>query len=278
MASHPNKQSHSRVSEPYSTFMQYEIDTFIRDGFVRIDNAFSPETAAAAREILWRDSGCDPNDYSTWTKPVVRLWDYPQEPFREAANTQILHSAFDALVGKGRWVPRESLGTFPIRFPHPDDPGDTGWHVDASFPSDPPTDNYVHWRVNINSKGRALLMLFLFSDVSESDAPTRIRIGSHQAVARLLAPAGEEGMSMIELSTAASPVTVGAEEVLATGDAGTVYLCHPFLLHAAQPHRGKTPRFMAQPPLFPRFPFNLTRSDANYSPVEQAVRLSLNMS
>src|SRR3954464_11464277 len=97
-----------------------QIDTFISDGFLRIDNAFSPETAAAAREILWRDSGCDPHDRSTWTKPVIRLLDYPQQPFQEAANTPVLHSAFDALVGKGRWVPRESLGTFPIRFPHRD--------------------------------------------------------------------------------------------------------------------------------------------------------------
>lgn len=39
------------------------------------------------------------------------------------------------------------------------------------------------------------------------------------------------------------------EEALATGAAGTVYLCHPFLVHAAQPHRGKEVRFLAQPPL-----------------------------
>ncbi len=37
------------------------------------------------------------------------------------------------------------------------------------------------------------------------------------------------------------------EVALATGEAGTVYLCHPFLVHAAQIHRGKRPRFMAQP-------------------------------
>jgi hypothetical protein len=34
-------------------------------------------------------------------------------------------------------------------------------------------------------------------------------------------------------------------------DTGTVYLCHPFLVHAAQIHRGSQPRFMAQPPLLP---------------------------
>jgi hypothetical protein len=34
---------------------------------------------------------------------------------------------------------------------------------------------------------------------------------------------------------------------LATGQAGDVYLCHSFLVHAAQRHRATTPRFRAQP-------------------------------
>jgi hypothetical protein len=261
-----------------STLTQSEIDQFIRDGFVRVDNAFATETAAAGREILWRDTGCNPDDRATWTKPVIRLWDYPQEPFRVAVNTQVLHRAFDALVGEGRWLPRESLGTFPIRFPHPDAPGDTGWHVDASFAPDPPVDDYLQWRINVRSKGRALLMLFLFSDVGEDDAPTRIRIGSHLPVARLLAKAGEQGMSALELASKAVPATEGMNEAVATGEAGTVFLCHPFLLHAAQAHRGKIPKFMAQPPLFSRVPFELNRADGDYPPVERAIRIGLDIS
>jgi hypothetical protein len=38
-------------------------------------------------------------------------------------------------------------------------------------------------------------MLFLFSDVGQDDAPTRIRIGSHLDMARFLEPAGQAGMS-----------------------------------------------------------------------------------
>ena len=35
---------------------------------------------------------------------------------------------------------------------------------------------------------------------------------------------------------------------LATGRAGDVFLCHPFLVHAASwPHRGHLPRMIAQP-------------------------------
>jgi hypothetical protein len=57
---------------------------------------------------------------------------------------------------------------------------------------------------------------------------------------------------------------------LATGEAGSVYVCHPFLVHAAQMHRGSVPRFMAQPPLHPAEPFRLDRVDGDYSPVEMA--------
>lgn len=250
-------------------------EQFVRDGFVKIEAAFSTEIAQEASAILWQETDCDPDDPRTWTRPVVRIADCAQEPFRKAANTEVLHAAFDDLVGENRWVPRESIGGFVIRFPHPDDPGDTGWHVDASFPPDRSTDTYFDWRVNLRSQGRALLMLFLFSDVTEQDAPTRIRLGSHLTVARLLAPAGEDGMSMIELSKLADRQTEGMPEALATGPARTVYLCHPFLVHAGQAHHGSAPRFLGQPPLYPRVPFELEREDGDYSPVERAIRLGL---
>jgi len=245
---------------------------FIEDGFVRLPGAFSREVADAARAILWRDTGCSPDDPGTWTRPVVRLGMYGQEPFVSAANTPVLHAAFDALVGAGRWLPRDSLGTFPVRFPSAADPGDAGWHVDVSFGYDDP--DFLNWRANVRSRGRALLMLFLFSDVGGDDAPTRIRAGSHLEIARALAPAGEAGLSLRELAADGFAGTAHCREVLATGEAGTVYLCYPFLVHAAQPHRGRAPRFMAQPPLLPASPdgLDLEHGDA---PVERAIRLAL---
>jgi len=247
-----------------------QIKNFIQEGFVKIENAFSKEIAEECLNILWKDTGCKTDDPSTWNQPVIRLWNYAQEPFVRAANTPLLHAAFDELVGEGRWVPRNSLGTFPIRFPGEKEPGDTGWHVDSGFPGDDVND-FSTWRINIHSKGRALLMLFLFSDVEEYDAPTRIRTGSHFDVARILEPAGEKGMSFLELAKKLS-VTERRHEVNATGNAGTVYLCHPFLVHAAQKHRGKTPRFLAQPPLQLAEDLKLVRPDKNYSPVETAIR------
>ena len=246
-------------------------EQFLAEGFVKLEGAFSEGTAERARALLWAKSGCDPDNPATWTRPVIRLGGCAEAPFQEAANTPALHQAFDQLVGVGRWLPRESLGGFPLRFPHPEDPGDTGWHVDASFPPSPPTDSYLDWRINLESRGRALLMLFLFSEVTEQDAPTRLRIGSHLPVARLLASAGSEGMAFRELAAVLEEATAGLSETTATGPAGTVYLCHPFLVHAAQGHRGMSPRFMAQPPLYPKAPLNVARDHAGHSLVERAI-------
>jgi hypothetical protein len=265
----------SDARESVRALSDAQLQQFVQDGFVRLDRAFPREFAEQGQAILWRDLGCDPYDQKTWMQPVVRLGYYGQEPFRKAANTPALHAAFDQLVGKGRWYPRADLGSFPVRFPSPRDPGDAGWHVDVSFPneSDDPKErnDFSSWRVNVTSRGRALLMLFLFSDVGELDAPTRIRVGSHLDIARLLEPAGETGMSRLALDD------VGADrpQALAVGEAGTVYLCHPFLIHAAQRHCGSTPRFMAQPPLHPAEPFRVDQENGDYSPVEMAIRRAL---
>ena len=87
------------------------IDEFVNQGFVRIDDAFPRELADAGRELLWRDTGCDPAEPATWTRPVVRLGFYGQAPFALAATTPRLTRAFDVLVGQGRWLPRADLGT-----------------------------------------------------------------------------------------------------------------------------------------------------------------------
>ena len=91
--------------------------------------------------------------------------------------TALLYDAFDKLVGRSRWRKRPNVGNFVVRFPSEADPGDLGWHIDLSFPGetgDPEGRDYSAWRVNVTSKDRALLLLFLFSDVGEDDAPTRI--------------------------------------------------------------------------------------------------------
>jgi hypothetical protein len=251
------------------TLSAQDIDFFVANGFVRIDDAFPRDLAAEVRGILWHAMSLRPDDPAGWTSPVVRLGHFTHEPFRAAAGTARLHGAFDQLVGPGRWRPPGALGTFPVRFPSVVDPGDTGWHIDASFGTENP--DFMEWRANASSRGRALLMLFLFSDVGPDDAPTRIRCGSQRLIGERLRAAGEDGLTLRELAAQAFDESAGLPEALATGEAGTVYLCHPFLVHAAQRHRGRAPRFLAQPPLLPRDRDAITYEGPGLLPLARAV-------
>jgi hypothetical protein len=250
-----------------------QIEEFIFQGFIRIDNAFSAEIAEAALDILWNDLPADKINPKSWTEPVIRLGMYSQQPFIDSVNSPQLHQVFNQLIGAGKWIPCRSVGTFPVRFPSDKEPEDTGKHVDSGFPGEDPND-FRTWRTNIKSKGRALLMLILYSDVSENDAPTIIYKGSHRDVARLLYPVGDPGLSFMELAGKLDTLPP-REETYAVGKAGTIYLCHPFLLHAAQAHRGKTPKFMAQPPLLLKNELNIADSKPGYAPVEKAILLAL---
>lgn len=243
-----------------------QVDSFIDNGFVKLVNAFSTELARQCRDELWSDIGLSPDAPEAWTRPVARIAWKATPPFVAAANTPALHAAYDALVGRGRWLPPRGLGSIPVRFPSASTAGDDGWHVDVSYGNDDP--DFMEWRANVASRGRSLLMLFLLSDVGSNDAPTRIRVGSHAMIARALLPYGEAGATLRELSRDGYASSAGCDVELATGSAGTVYLCHPFLVHAAQQHRGSCPRFMAQPPLLPTAEFDPALPP---SPVELAI-------
>jgi hypothetical protein len=116
-----------------------------------------------------------------------------------------------------------------------------------------------HW-VNVHSRERGLLALFPFSDVSERDAPTEIIIGSHLDVPRVLAPLGERGVWFAPLADALPTSTFERRRTFATGQAGDVFLCHPFIVHRATwPHLGRRPRMVAQPGIAIHEPFRLRR-------------------
>ncbi|MFB9965716.1 phytanoyl-CoA dioxygenase family protein [Sinosporangium siamense] len=248
-----------------------QVERFVDDGFVKVEGAFSAELAARAREILWRQMGLSPDDPAGWTEPVRWANDFTgQGPFGEAMASPRLCAAFGQIVGAGRWRPRITWGNIPVRFPRLPPANDTGWHIDAGFGGDDGT-----WRANLASDGRALLVLGLFSDTGPDDAPTRVRVGSHLDVPPILAAAGKEGVDVFAAAEEIERASRHRPEVLATGGAGDVYLCHPFLVHAAQGHRGTRVRFLAQPPLEPAAPLDPGRPAADLSPVERAIRRSL---
>jgi hypothetical protein len=217
-----------------------ELEQFADDGFVRVRSAIPRELALECRDLAATQLRIDMHDPTSWHEPVVRGL-VEGEPLREAANSPRLLEAIHQLLDPDRWLPRPNLGLVVVRFPTEVDPGDAGWHIDSSFES-----GDGRWHVNYRSRARGLLLLCLLSDVDVDDAPTRIMPGSHREMPALLRPFGDDGVFGLR-----APLPDPTRPTMyATGQAGDVYLCHPFLVHAASwPHRGTAPRFVAQPPI-----------------------------
>ena len=195
------------------------MDRFISDGAVLLRSAFPRDLGNECWELLWEATDCDEHDRATWRRPVIRVGARADPPLVAAANTERLHRAFDQLAGADRWVPRNGIGTFPIRFPVNAAPGDDGWHIESTG-----ADSTGEPIVDPRSTERVLLLLFLFSDVGSGDAPTRIRLGRHLHAARFLF---KEPNPIGFIQVARDSETQQLPEVAAIGDAGDVWLCHP---------------------------------------------------
>lgn len=50
-----------------------QVQNFINDGFVKIENAFSTRLAEQCRDELWADIGLSPDHPENWAQPVVRV-------------------------------------------------------------------------------------------------------------------------------------------------------------------------------------------------------------
>jgi hypothetical protein len=252
-----------------------EIESFIADGFVVAQGAVPRETIRQCLKDLapgFAETGLSPDDPTTWSKPVVRLMTPITRSFIDAGTRPLIYATYDRLVGEGKWNPPGRLGaTVAVRFASSIDPGDAGWHIDGSF------ERSGQWHVNVFSAQRALLCLFLLSDVTPDDAPTELKIGSHADAARSLLSFGTNGVAFLARPSA-----------FATGAAGDVFFCYPFIVHRATwPHRGTMPRYLAQPGLqhhggSPTFayepsPYTLV-GPGRVSPVEQAIQRAVDPS
>ena len=247
-----------------------DLDAFVRDGYVAIRGAVDAGTVAACRELIWtamEQRGVRRDDPGSWPPLVEGMADLAGEPFVAAYMAPALTAAYDELIGSGRWLPSADMGeSVVVRFPAEDERANAGYHIEGSYA--PPDGEWNAGWVNVRSRARGLLGLFLFTDVGRYDAPTRLMCGSHLAVPRFLAPYGEAGTDSDAEFWRPSVLCLNAAH--ATGKAGDVFLCHPFIVHTATwPHRGAGPRMIAQPAVNAPDGFVLDGSDP--SPVARAI-------
>jgi hypothetical protein len=247
-----------------------DLDAFVREGLGAGRGAVGTDTVAAARELIWAaldGRGIRPDDPARWPPVAEGLDEIQNGPVAAACAAPALAAAYDELIGPGRWqAPSAGIGgSVVVRFPA-EDRANAGHHIEGSYDA-PPGAPGRHW-VNVRSRARGLLALILFTDVGRDDAPTRLLCGSHRDVPPFLAPYGEAGTDADQEFW--RPSTLCRTVAHATGQAGDVFLCHPFIVHTATwPHRGASPRMIAQPSIGAPGGFALDGSDP--SPVARAI-------
>uniref|UniRef100_A0AAV1VE97 Phytanoyl-CoA dioxygenase n=1 Tax=Peronospora matthiolae TaxID=2874970 RepID=A0AAV1VE97_9STRA len=257
-----------RVENPFD---HAAIETFIRNGFVLLPEAFSPSTAQKCRELIWHRLAQDgiTKDPTTWVERhgIADVYSAPQDGqvWHEVV-TPRLKRAMDQLCGCNRWRKDFGLGWWMITFPDQTEPPWAAagkWHVDGA--------SYQH---HIDSPESGLLAIFLFSDIGPGEGGTALSVGSHKRVARLLAKNEPRGMKGGAVSYQARQFE-RRQIVEVNGKAGDVMLVHPFLLHARSKNLGqkgvKSVRIMCNPNVQLHRKMNLSRADGCYSPVEQAI-------
>jgi hypothetical protein len=244
------------------------IDAFVRDGYVVVRGAIDARTARACRDLIWNEleaQGVRRDDNQTWSRPVVRVTCPAAEAFTAIAGSPKLRAAYDQLIGPRRWEPPSLSGSLVhVRFPSEEYPGAVGYHIDGTWQVGD------RWLTNFHSAGRGLMAIVLFSDVDPDDAPSRLVLGSHLYLPKVLASAGEPGMNGRDAVRAVRSRVLCRRSVEATGQAGDVFLCHPFLVHTATwPHRGTEPRMVATPAVQVARGFAVDGTDP--SPVARAI-------
>jgi len=143
--------------------------------------------------------------------------------------------------------------------PRPEDL--TNWHFDG--------DNFLHF---LDSSERGVITIPLWSDeIKHGGGPTFIAPDSISVVAKHLESHPEGVMPGLRLDL----VKQCKEFVELTGKLGDVLIMHPYMLHSASPNILRIPRFMTNPAVTLKEPFNYNQSFDKLSIVERTTLRAL---
>jgi len=246
-----------------------DVDHFIRKGYVKIEGAFTLETAEQWSRDCFQRLGYDANDKTTWVEQRIHMGSSKEVTVSEFA-PRVYDAMCDLSGGEERlgqpckWSDGfiVNLGIRADEPWQPAGPDTPGWHKDGDF-----------FRHFLDSPEQGLLVFVNWTDVVHHGGPTYIATDSVPVIAKFLADhpegvlPGDFGfMNLIRQCNQ-------FEE--ATAKAGDVFLLHPFLLHAASQNPLRLIRIITNPPVRLAAPMSFNRPDKDYSPIEQSVLAGL---
>lgn len=260
------------VYEP-RTLTKDEIEHFISRGYVVIRDAMPRDFVARQVDRMWTRLGYDRSDRSTWARERIHMELRDRWTVSQLA-PRVWGAVLDLVGGEERIEMPYTWGdgfivNLGVRADEPwEGPSrkSPGWHKDGDF-----------FRHFLDSPEQGLLTLVLWTDVRSKGGATFIAPESVGAIARLLSQ-HPEGLSPEELHECYEEVLSQCNEfVEATGNAGDVYLLHPYMLHATAPNILRDGRAITNPPITLREPMRFDRPAQWLSPVEAAVLRGLDV-
>ncbi|MEU4192889.1 phytanoyl-CoA dioxygenase family protein [Kribbella sp. NPDC026611] len=234
-----------------------QLQTFERDGIVKLPAAFSAADAERMRDVLWQElstrHGMSRDDPTTWTPTrPTGLKTTKTHRVAHAILSPVVRSALDGLLGA--WIQPPHQGQVLVTMPEgvPWSVPHRQWHVDVGF--DLPVDDLP-----------AVKIWSLLDDLAPGGGGTPQVAGSHHVIARYLTTTDERDFTTVRdgvlrshawLRELTSPdrsldplqeseidgLPVRVLEL--TGQAGDVYFTHPWTLHSIAPNAASTPRMM----------------------------------
>lgn len=261
------------------------------------------------------ERGVVKDDRSTWTQPIVHIKEAYNGPEFQACETDRIGGAVEDLVGAGRWRTRgqdANWGWWPVNFSVGADQAwdvpTTGWHWDGMHfrhTVDAPDQGLLLLCVfsEVAREGGGTLVaegshrsvarfLRQHEDGIAYKRAMKSFPTSHpwfqdltQARARRFwwgrrdARQPENVIDRVSHFMGARPHVdcdgAPLRVVELTASPGDVFLCHPFLYHAASPNRSGRPRFMCNRHTPLTEPMRFSRPDGSYSPIELSVKRAI---
>lgn len=247
-----------------------DIEHFIEEGFCTLRGAFTCQQASAAADCVWermeKKAGIHRCNPLTWP-PSYDIEEQLTNPEVLSCFNDSVAAAVEQLVGRGRWLGDRRWGFWPVNFSYgadlPYDYPTTSWHIDGNW-----------FRHTVDCPKQGLLIIGLFTDIKPRWGGTILSLGSHKRTARVLAE-HPEGISHLDLFREVLSEPLGNFYEI-TGQAGDIFLAHPFMFHTRGYKHGGPPRIISNTEAGLWVPMDLSRTNpADYSVLERSVRQAL---
>ncbi|KAH8927394.1 hypothetical protein BT69DRAFT_1347375 [Atractiella rhizophila] len=242
-------------------------------GWVKIESAVPKEHIERWTKDVWIRLNMDPNDKSTWTQEKIHLPAHKQMPMKQFA-PKAWAAACELCGGEDKIDQSLFSMVTDSLICNLGDPTDNdeevhprntrNWHIDGDW--------FTH---HLDSGDGAMTVIVFYNDVVPRGGGTWVSPEAMKHVVKWLYdhPEGSDGWPEDELGSR-SVCNIGAvtdfEEM--HGKAGDCILFHPFMPHSASKNYLRIPRFITNPPIVLKEPFNLNRENwDDYSLLEQKI-------